>query len=255
MLQCGAVREYSRRSFPDTTTLTRFCNNHPFICFCYADPRHPLGKRERIMNLLSSLAFGLAATCCVVLWFHYEEDRDFDNVAFNFFGYYPITVGMLALLLFGGPLHVMFDLGLFFIQACPPCRAGGIFDQYLPAAHQKCWLWLGAHVAFLITTASLSLAITVMLIRASIEDDGTDEDITADLQSYSFLLLYVLEVVVANFVVFPLGTFIMFSGVLGCGKVPGIGGRPYQEKKHQAMLERQRKAGAVRVPISQCSSF
>ena len=52
-----------------------------------ADPRHPLGRRERIFNLLSSLAFGLAATCCVILWFYYQGDkRNFDNVAFSVFG-------------------------------------------------------------------------------------------------------------------------------------------------------------------------
>lgn len=219
----------------------RFGNNHPFLCFWLADPRHPLGTPERVMNLIASLAFGLAATCSVVLWFHYEETRDFNNVAFSVPGTNTnVTVGMLALVLFGGPLHVLFDLSVYFVQACPPCRVGGVFNSF-PTAFQKCWLWIGAHVAFLITAASFSLAINVMLIRASINDgDGNDEDITTRPEHYTFMLLYLLEVFVANFIVFPIGTFTMFSGVLGCcGRIPGLGGRPYQVRKHQRTLERK----------------
>jgi hypothetical protein len=156
-----------------------------------------------------------------------------------------VTVGALALLLFSGPLHVIFDLSIYFVQACPPCRVGGFFDNYLPAAHQRCWLWIGAHVAFFITIAALSLAINVMFIRASIADgDGNDQDITTTPEHYSFLLLYLLEIFVSNFVAFPIGTFTVFSGVLGCGRIPGLGGRPYQVRKHQRMLERQAKLEA-----------
>jgi hypothetical protein len=179
------------------------------------------------------------------LWFFYQEDRDFNDLAFSFAGI-DVSVGSCCLLLFGGPLHVIFDLSIYFVQACPPCRAGGMFAKYLPEAHQRCWLWIGAHIAFLVTVASLSLAIKVMLIRASIEDDGDDSDIATAPKNYKFLLLYVLEVVVANFVVFPLGTFTMFSGVLGCGSIPGLGGRPFQVKKHQRLLEKQAKKAAAR---------
>lgn len=205
------------------------------------------------MNLVASLAFGLAATCCVVLWFHNNRDkRDFNNVAFAVPGLGNVTVGFLALLLFSGPLHVIFDLSIYFVQACPPCRVGGIFDNYCPLAHQRCWLWIGAHVAFLITIASLSLAINVMLVRASIADgDGNDEDITTRPEHYSFMLMYLLEVFFSNFVVFPIGTFTMFSGVLGCcGRIPGLGGRPYQVRKHQRMLEREAKQAAKKLKRS-----
>lgn len=205
-----------------------------------------MGKPERLLSLLASLGFGLAATCCVILWFHYEPKRNFDNVAFVAPVVGDVTVGMLALTLFGGPLHVIFDLSLFFVQACPPCRIGGYFDKHCPSAHNKCWLWIGAHVAFFITMAALSLAIDVALVRASIADgDGNDEDITTNVKHYSFLLMYLMEVFVANFVVFPLGSFTMFTGVLGCcGRIPGLGGRPYQVRKHKRMLERQAKQGA-----------
>jgi hypothetical protein len=216
----------------------RFSNNHPFFCFWWADPRHPLGSSERIVNLLASLAFGLAATCLVVLWFFYEDERDFDDVAFSIFGYMDVTVGMLALMLFSGPLHVLFDLSMYFLQACPPCRVDGFFDRHFPSAHQTFWLWIGKHLAFLITAASMALAFTVMLIRASVDSGGDGDDISLHVKSYDFLLLYLLEIFVSNFVAFPIGTFTVFSGVLGCcGRLPGLGGRPYQVRKHQRMLD------------------
>lgn len=249
-----------------TLSSRRFCNNHPFFCFCYADPRHPLGRWERILNLASSLAFGLAATCCVFIWFYYhdmpsaadgngnaEESSSafhFNDVIFTiplFVGgkEFNVTLGILVLLAFSGPLHVLFDLSIYFLQACPPCRPHGFFDRHsphiFPKIHQQVWLWIGTHAAFLITVSSLLLAIQVTLMRASLnEGDGDDEDLSYSVENYSFMLYYLLEIFVANFVAFPLATFTVFSGVLGCcGRVPGLGGRPYQVRKHERLLQRQ----------------
>lgn len=216
-----------------------FNNNQTFVCFWLADPRHPLGRRERVINLIASLSFGLAATCSVVLWFYYHQ-KNFDRVLFHFFGF-KVTTGTLTLLSFSGPFHVAFDLGIYFIQACPPCRTGGILANHLPKSHRQCWLWLGAHVAFLITIAALSLAINFTLVRASLAADGTAQNITTIPQYYSFLGLYLAEVIVSNFIAFPIVTFIVFSGVLGCGVIPGIGGRPYQVKKWERMQERKKQ--------------
>jgi hypothetical protein len=78
-----------------------FRNNHIMFSFCYADPRHPFGKRERVLNLISSLAFGLAATCCVVLWFHYhQEPNSFNHVRLALFDTVSITNGMIVLFVF-----------------------------------------------------------------------------------------------------------------------------------------------------------
>lgn len=195
---------------------------------------------------MASLAFGLAATCSVVLWFHYEENRNFDNTAFTVpLTQFRVSVGMLALLLFSGPLHVIFDLSIYFLQACPPCRANGLFERTykFPQWHQQCWLWVGTHIAFLVTIGSMALAVNVALIRASIADDGDGDDITYNPKHYDFMLLYMLEVFIANFVVFPLGTFTVFSGVLGCcGRIPGLGGRPYQVRRHERFLDATRRA-------------
>lgn len=211
-----------------------FSNNHPFLCFCLADTaRHPLGFRERILNLLSSLAFGLCATCGVVLWFYYREDWEFDAPFLSWYGL-DLTYGVLFLFLFGGPLHVAFDLGFFFLQSCPPCRTGGACVNHCSKGHRQCWVWMGTHIALAITLFSIGLGIYVMLLRASIVADGDDQGLAHNIEHYQFLLLYLLEVVVANFIVFPLGSFTVFTGVLGCcGRLPGLGGRPYQVRKYQ----------------------
>jgi hypothetical protein len=78
-----------------------FRNNHIIFSFCYADPRHPFGKRERVLNLISSLAFGLAATCCVVLYYYYYHSKNaFDTVFFSLFGTINVTAGMVVLFVF-----------------------------------------------------------------------------------------------------------------------------------------------------------
>ena len=214
-----------------------FENNHPMVAFWRAHALHPLGQKERIVNLLSSLAFGLAATCGVVLWFFYE-DKNFDRAIFNLFGL-NVSVGMVTLLVFSGPLHVLFDLSVFFLQSCPPCRTGGILEDHLNERYRNVFIWIGGHFAIFIALFAFSLSIHVTLIRASLnEGDGDDSDLATSGEHYSFLLLYVVEIFVANFIVFPIGTFTVFSGVLGCGVLPGIGGRPYQVKKW-ARLQKQ----------------
>jgi hypothetical protein len=45
-------------------------------------------------------------------------------------------------------------------------------------------------------------------------------------QEFQFLLGYLVEMVLALFIYYPLGGTILFSGVLGCGKLPLLGGRP-----------------------------
>lgn len=217
-----------------------FDNNHPILCFWMADPRHPLGLSERIINLLASLAFGLSATCCVVLWFFYHKGTDFEKTFIELFGF-EISVGMISVFAFSGPLHVAFDIGIFFLQSCPPCRIGGILYDWLPESHKRCWLWVGSYLASLLALAAVALAINVTLVRASIEEDGNGDNVTMMPQHYFFVLLYCAEVVVANFVAFPICSFIIFSGVLGCcGIIPGLGGRPYQVKKWERLQERKR---------------
>lgn len=180
---------------------------------------------------------------------------------------FNVTTGIVTLLIFSGPLHVLFDLGIYFLQACPPCRVNGCcyynsnnIDQYYHEHRsdskssyysclrllyrQECWLWIGTYVAFCISVAAVSLAIQVTLLRASVieEQDNNESNISYHIEDYNFMLYYLLEIFVANFIAFPIGTFTMFSGVLGCcGRIPGLGGRPYQVRKHQRRQQQEEK--------------
>jgi hypothetical protein len=49
-----------------------------------------------------------------------------------------------------------------------------------------------------------------------------------------FLIAYIIELAMTFFVWYPLIGTVLFSGILGCGKYPIIGGRPYD-----LMLEQQ----------------
>lgn len=89
--------------------------------------------------------------------------------------------------------------------------------------------------------ASLALAINVMLVRASIEDDGDSHDVATDVKCYSFMFMYMVEVAVANFIVFPIALLVLLSGVLGCGRIPILGGRNYEIRKLQAMQVKHRE--------------
>lgn len=219
-----------------------FGNNHPIFCFTMADPRHPFGYKERCVNLVASLAFGLAATSMVMLYFFYEGlDMTKSLYTVQVWGKEAnVSHGLVALLVIGGFGHVMFDLGIWFVQACPPCQPAGILAKHLPVSHQKFWLWLGSHIAIEITIISLALAVFVMCLRASVEDDGDARGITTGIEDYAFILAYLIECMATWFVLFPVITFILFTGILGCGRIPGIGGRPYHKWKYERYQEKKK---------------
>lgn len=54
------------------------CNNHPIISICCHHKLHPIGKRLRILNFISSIMFGLCITNCMWLWFFYHPNNQID---------------------------------------------------------------------------------------------------------------------------------------------------------------------------------
>ena len=66
--------------------------------------------------------------------------------------------------------------------------------------------------------------------------DGTTSATTTSTGAYrfSFLVGYAIELVVALFIFYFFTSTVFFSGILGCGRLPILGGRPYElwrEKK------------------------
>jgi hypothetical protein len=61
-----------------------------------------------------------------------------------------------------------------------------------------------------------------------IDDSLNLNEAPRDASAYKFLIGYAIELALALFVYNPLIGTVLFSGALGCGKVPVLGGRPYE---------------------------
>jgi len=70
----------------------------------------------------------------------------------------------------------------------------------------------------------------------NILSEGTDGDADSSSNSkqFSFLVGYALELVFALFVFYFTTSTVFFSGILGCGRVPIFGGRPYEVRREKA---------------------
>ena len=58
------------------------------------------------------------------------------------------------------------------------------------------------------------------------DDEYVEWENIDGLGSFFFLAKYTVELMLAWFVYFPIVGSVMFSGVLGCGRLPILGGRP-----------------------------
>mmetsp|Transcript_4501 Transcript_4501/g.5210 ORF Transcript_4501/g.5210 Transcript_4501/m.5210 type:complete len:312 (+) Transcript_4501:24-959(+) len=205
-------------------------NNHLVLGFCMADPLHPFSLKERVLNLLASLAFGLAATSIVALWYYYNKE-DMNQVILPLPFGYGISHGMFTTGFFGGFVNVLWDFSIWFLQACPCVQPGGFLAERLSSHAIFFWIWMGSNLAMIVTIISICLAVHFVTIRASVNDDGNDEGYATGIIHYKFIATFLLQAVIAQFIMFPVVAFTIFSGVLGCFRLPGIGGRPYQERR------------------------
>jgi hypothetical protein len=67
----------------------------------------------------------------------------------------------------------------------------------------------------------------------------TDEITHIHKEDVQFLLGYAVEFSLALLVYYPLCSFLFFSGVLGCGFIPGLGGRPREIQLLKKEIERR----------------
>jgi hypothetical protein len=77
------------------------------------------------------------------------------------------------------------------------------------------------------------IATLAILLRSSAEtaEENHEEYVGIQIQdasAYQFLITYATELVLSLFIYYPIVGTILFSGLLGCGKVPILGGRPYE---------------------------
>jgi hypothetical protein len=242
-----------------------FNNNHPILSICCHHRLHPIGVRMRIINLIGSIVFGLCVTNMIWLWFLYSEEdantaivtistggislgknattivdfspRDDDGVGQE--QEIQITEGMIILWTVGGGLHAFFDNTIWYVTACVCCLPGRALERLGK------YRWCGSYLvifAVLVFTAFASFAVVLRatldsndadvklsdLDTAGITDDTIKLGRVDDVSAYEFMLSYAVELVLALLVYYPIIGTILFSGILGCGKVPVLGGRPHE---------------------------
>jgi len=167
---------------------------------------------------------------------------------------------MVFLLTVGSFLHSTFDMCIWYLMACFCFRPGGAC--YKPKGSggggrvrgfcQNFGIYVAVGLVMVVIVAATSVAVVRLNEDqqtaendALVEDDQQQQqqsstmaekfaenqvldkkDDSAD--KFTFLLGYAMELVVAFFVFYPLTSTVFFSGVLGCGRLPVLGGRPYE---------------------------
>lgn len=79
---------------------------------------------------------------------------------------------------------------------------------------------------------------TSAIVSAADVNDQAQRIRLYEASSYEFLLSYVSEFFLASFVYYPIVGTILFSGYLGCGNIPILGGRPYEVKMEQRQQQK-----------------
>jgi hypothetical protein len=228
-------------------------NNHPVLgMFCH-HRLHPIRIGTRVVCLIGSIAFGLAATNFVFLYYAYRHES-LDDVAFTLHfennttlvekkeATFVVTHGMITLWTVGGALHSIFDLTIWYMSACACCLPGG----FLSACGR--FRKLGSYFVIVLVAALVAVASFIVVLRASVvsrkealakdeangpNNDTVDWGYITSLNSFSFLLGYLVELGLALYLWFPLSGTLLFSGVFGCGLLPFLGGRPSEIRKEE----------------------
>jgi len=167
-----------------------------------------------------------------------------------------LTKGMIFLWTFESALHALFDNTIWYVTACACCLQSKQHHRF------KC---CGSFCVTIIVLFATAIATLAVLLRTTIEAEAqqndtaldssatfeaniagveTQETVTKirfqDAESYSFLMSYAMELVLALVVYNPLVGTILFSGILGCGRLPILGGRPYEVHQEERRLDDER---------------
>jgi len=170
-----------------------------------------------------------------------------------------ITEAMIVLWTVGGALHALFDNTVWFLTACSCCLPGQFLGHLKNSPRYRKY---GTYLVTLAVTLVTAAATLIIVIRAALdskrdadekaatEADGIEvEDLSdavvKDPSAYRFLVSYAIELALALFVYYPIFATLLFSGIFACftGRVPIIGGRPYEMKceARRQMQERQQQ--------------
>lgn len=241
-------------------------NNHPFFGICCHYRMHPLGMGQRVIILIGSIAFGLAITNVVALYFAFDRDDNYDDIVFSFeFGnatsipeeyrHVEVTTGMMILWTFGSGVHSFFDLLIWSISTCSCCHPGGHLHCL------GCMKNFGSYFVVGLVMVIVAFATFLVVWRAAQESHeqyleekerlgyGNDDTYPSweevrSVASFEFLVSYAVEVALALFVYYPFLGTVIFSGILGCGRLPFLGGRPLSVRNYKLRLEKERESAS-----------
>ena len=166
-----------------------------------------------------------------------------------------VTEGMILLWTVGGAMHGLFDHTIWYLTACVCC---------LPGRRMEPFVGLKRHCSICLTFVMIAMGAVssfLVVVRATLtdnkEDSGlhnsaglVDDEIQPltgfeDKSSFQYLLSYGVEIALALLVWYPIVGTILFTGILGCGRIPVLGGRPYEVwqegNRRRKQIERQRR--------------
>ena len=222
-------------------------NNHIILGICCHHKLHPLETWERSIALVGSIGFGLFATNIANMWYiRYSEIADDELYTIPITIPYldeefVITKGLVVLWTVGSICHSFFDFSVWHIMACACCHPGGRWGD---KPNSEKFKDVGSYSLIPVVCATVALAVITVIMRASWSDtDGQeiqpdddqiyyeiDTDNIQDVRQFNFLTQYGIELFLAWFVYFPIFGTLLFSGVLGCGRLPILGGRPRDKR-------------------------
>ncbi len=254
--QMYIIRLLSRRAFhlPNHNWaqdwLQYMKNNHPLFGICFHHPLHPLKIPNRLYLLLASTSFGLAATNCVYLYYALnDEEMDKTLVKIIFEKDSPlnfreiealeITYGMVTLWTFGGILHSLFDICMWYLSACACFLSGA------SCSRRGKYQVVGSYIVIAIAAVLVALALFVVLMRAAydrrlrlaqegviLEDFEWEE--FGRIRNFSFLLGYLIELTLVYFAYYPI---LISIGFFGC--IPCVGRQKEVRKQYRERVRRQ----------------
>jgi hypothetical protein len=163
-----------------------------------------------------------------------------------------ITEGMIMLWTVGGALHALFDNTIWYVTACVCCLPGRSLERLGKLR------WCGSYIAVFAVIAFTACATFAVVLRATLDSNGENVDLTdlgtaginddniklgqtSDASAYEFMIGYAVELVLALIVYYPLVGTILFSGVLVCGKIPVLGGRPFEVSRQKRLAQSSNK--------------
>lgn len=221
-------------------------NNHPILGICAHHRLHPLGATTRIIALIGTLVFGLALTCVYELLFLQYPHYQHEIWSFERNGeVWVLTTGMLSLWTVGGAIHTVYNLFMWHIAACSCMREGGCMERCNVCGCQNCGKKFSTIFVFFIALFTAFVVLLKVIIAnhdgpVNVTDLANFENYK-NIEYFGFIVGYLVGMTLSFFIYYPFGVTILFSGILGCGKLPVLGGRPREVAIERNMLAKQEK--------------